>query len=327
MYLLFGCMLAIVLLSLLFCQYRRKKAYKRLCAMPCEERLQTLETIVSPFGYCYDVSQNCFSTTIDAPQRAFGYTALFDRYAPQFDMVFDYLPVYFDYRERTWLIEFWKGQYGVNLGCEVGIYKADGLIASLSRKTALFHSVGDDELLPMSVRLYHRGTLLAEKRERHWWLTAFRVGAYCEPRDLEVQVGITFPNAEMLQAFVRALRECGNVEYAVWGQQIQILFCKGISDQNSFWRGMRCRYVKWKNIILCKLVVRMTKPFTCGMDRVLALYFCLPRLVRRVFCQRKRERCCKKSCRCCCRGGRPCGENRSGSVERDRRCGRSCRKR
>ena len=324
MYLLFGCMFAIVLLSLLFCRYRRKKAYKKLCAMSCEEKLQTLETIVSPFGYCYDVSQDCFSTTISAPQRAFGYTALFDRYAPQFDMVFDCLPVYFDYQERTWLIEFWKGQYGVNLGCEVGVYKADGLIASISRKTTLFQSAEDDELLPMSVRLYHRGTLLAEKHGRHWWLTAFRVGAYCEPRDLEVQAGITFPNPEMLQAFVRGLRECGDVEYAVCGQQVRLLFRIGVSYQYPFWRSMRCRYVQWKNKILCKLMARMTKPFTCGMDRVLDLYFCLPRLIRRVFCQRKRERCCKKSCQCCNGDGRRCGKNRSG--ESDRRCRRSCRR-
>ncbi|MDE6420710.1 MAG: DUF4474 domain-containing protein, partial [Lachnospiraceae bacterium] len=166
-----------------------------------------------------------------------------------------------------------------------------------------------------------------ENSGRHWWLTAFRVGAYCEPRDLEVQVGINFPNTEMLQAFVRALREYGDVEYAVCGQQVRILFHRGISYQYPFWRRMLCRYVQWKNKILCKLVVRMTKPFTCGMDRVLDLYFCLPRLIRRIFCQRKRERCCKKSCRSCYRSGRLCGENRGGCVERDRRCGRSCRKR
>ena len=46
--------------------------------------------------------------------------------APRFQMVFDALPVYFDYQKKTWLIEFWKGQYGINTGAEIGIYTGSG---------------------------------------------------------------------------------------------------------------------------------------------------------------------------------------------------------
>lgn len=343
MYLLVGCIFAIILFTFLFCGYRRKRARKRLCAMSYEEKLQTLETVISPFGYCYDPAQDCFQTTIDAPQRMFGYTALFDRYAPRFDMVFDCMPIYFDYQERTWLIEFWKGQYGINLGCEVGIYKAEGLVAAISRKTTLFHSVEDEEMLPMSVRLFHKGELLIEESGRHWWLTAFRMGAYCEPRDLEVQIGITFQNTEMLHAFAGALHERGDVEYVVSGLEIRVLFSAGAGDccTQTFMRRVRCRYVQWKNRQLCRLFVRVTKPFICGMDRLLELYFCLPRLIRRVFCQRKREHCCQKSCHYCnqrgcwCRDDQygygkndcRCGENRRRLRENEHQCGRSCKRR
>lgn len=327
MYLIFGCMFAIVLLSILFCRYKRKKAHRRLCAMSCEEKRHTLEMVISPFGYCYDMTQDCFSTTIDAPQRAFGYTALYDRYAPRFGMVFDCLPVYFDYRGRTWLVEFWKGQYGVNLGCEVGIYKADGLVASVLRKTALFHSAEDGEMLPMSLRLYHRGNLLCEKSARHWWLTAFRMGEFCEPRDLEVQAALTFPNSEMLYAFAGALHECADVEYAVRGFQIRIRFRTGACRRQTCLRGLRSRYTQWKNRIGCRWFVRATRPFLSGMDRLLVLYFCLPRLIRRLLCFGWRGRCRKKSCRCCNRGGRRCKETRGSGIECDRRCERSCQKR
>ena len=267
--------------------------------MSCEEKLQTLETIISPFGYCYDPARDYFSTTLNAPQRTFGYTALYDRYAPCFGMVFDCLPVYFDYRGRTWLIEIWKGQYGINAGCEIGVYKAEGLVTSLMRKTALFQSVGDEELLPMFIQLYQRGTLFLETCRRHWWLTAFRMGAYCEPRELEVQAGITFPNAEMQHAFVGALRERGDVEFSVRGLQVGIRFCACTSCELPWLRRIRCRYEQWKNRILCKLFNRVTRPFTCGMDQLLDLYYCLPRLIRCVFCFGKRRRCHKKSCRCC----------------------------
>ena len=33
-------------------------------------------------------------------------------------MVFETLPVYFDYAGKTWLIQIWKGQYGICTGCE-----------------------------------------------------------------------------------------------------------------------------------------------------------------------------------------------------------------
>ncbi len=311
MYLLFGCMLAIVLIVLLFCGYRRRKARKKVCAMTCEERLETVETIITPFGYCYNPGQDCFSTTIDAPQRKFGYTALYDRYAARFGMVFDCLPVYFDYRERTWLIEFWKGQYGINMGCEVGIYHAEGLVSSLSEKTTLFHSADDDEMMPISVRLYRGGNPVCENCGRHWWLTMFRMGAYCEPRDLEMCIAVTFPNVEMEHAFVAALREKEGVECSVRGLQVQILFCEGTGSctpcNRSIFRRLRCRFAQWKNRVACKLFLWVTKPFVCGMDRLLCLYFCLPRLIRRILCDKKRERCrrkCCRRCRRCCRGCR-----------------------
>lgn len=326
MYLIFGCMLAIVLFVLLFCGYRRRKARKKVCAMSCGERLEMVEALISPFGYCYDRSQDCYSTLIDAPQRRFGYTALYDRYAARFGMVFDCMPVYFDYRGKTWLIEFWKGQYGINAGCEVGIYKADGLVASISRKTALFHSVEDEEMLPVSVRLYHKGKPLCQRCERHWWLTMFRMGDFCEPRDLEMRAGMIFPNAEMLNAFVGALREQGDVECTVRGLQVQILFRVCTSCRLSFFRRMRCRYAQWKNRICCKLFLWVTKPFECGMDRLLCLYFCLPRLIRRMLCTKKRECCRRKSCRgykkekCCRRCKKNCPGDQESCCRRKKNC-------
>lgn len=271
--------------------------------MSCEEKRQTLEAVITPFGYCYDAGQDCFSTTVDAPQRAFGYTALFDRYAARFGMVFDCLPVYFDYQEKTWLVEFWKGQYGINAGCEIGVYKAKGLVASVSRNTALFQSVEDGEMLPMSIRLYRGDALLCERYGRHWWLTAFCMGTYSEPRELEVQAVITFPDPEMLYAFAGALRERGDVDYAVRGNQVRILFRAGVCSRQTWMHRLCRRYVQWKNRICCKLFVCVTKPFLSGRDRLLALYFCLPRLIRRLFCFRKRERCCRRSCRRCRRYG------------------------
>ena len=39
-------------------------------------------------------------------------------------MIIDAYPVYFDYQDKTWMIEFWRGQYGINTGAEIGVYHA-----------------------------------------------------------------------------------------------------------------------------------------------------------------------------------------------------------
>ena len=64
--------------------------------MSCEEKPERITSLIEPFGYSYIPCQDIFSTTINAPQRAFGYTALYDYYAPRFGMVFDCLPVSID---------------------------------------------------------------------------------------------------------------------------------------------------------------------------------------------------------------------------------------
>lgn len=68
------------------------------------------------------------SSRTDAWQKAFGYLDAYNRAAPYLSMVFDSYPIYFDYEGRTWLVQIWKGQYGICTGCEIGLYYADGIV-------------------------------------------------------------------------------------------------------------------------------------------------------------------------------------------------------
>lgn len=296
MYYVIGCLLVIVLVFSLFFYFHKKKICEKLCHMSRKEKCDILGRLIGPFGYCYMPSQDIFSTVIDAPQRMFGYTALFDRYASHFNMAIDCMPVYFDYGERTWLIEFWKGQYGIHTGCEVGFYKADSLVPSIFRKTALFGSVDDVEMLPMSLRFFYKKDEIARVCRTHWWLTAFKMGAYSEPEDLWVEIGITFPCGEMLNAFTKALNEQWDADYDVCGMQVLIRYeecstCKLVSLQKFFFR-----FCQWRNRILCRLFLWVTKPFCTGIDRVLCLYYYLPPLFWCIFRDKKRKKCCERSC-------------------------------
>ena len=128
MYLFLG--IVFLLLLLFFCinLWRRKRIIKKICSMCMLEKCDLLNELIGPFGYSYVSSQDLFTSRIDAWQRGFGYCALYDKAALRFNMIFDCLPVYFDYQGKTWLIEFWKGQYGINTGCEIGVYYADRIL-------------------------------------------------------------------------------------------------------------------------------------------------------------------------------------------------------
>lgn len=299
MYYFIGCLLVFVVIISVFFHCRKKHICNKIKCMPLEEKCDLLCPLIEPFGYCYHPSQDIFSTRVDAPQRMFGYTALFDRYASQFNMAIDCMPVYFDYGERTWLIEFWKGQYGINVGCEVGIYKADALVSVLGRKTALFKSVEDHEMMPMSLRFFRGNEEIANMHKKHWWLTAFQMGSYSEPEELWAEVGITFPDYDMLAAFTNALEKLEYVSYCICGLQIQIRFdyCS-----TCFLKGLQrffFRFCQWRNRILCRLFLWVTKPLCLGIDRLLCLFFFLPGVFRRICRNKKREKCCKKCSKKC----------------------------
>ena len=171
MYLLFGIFLFLCILFFPFNYCRKKKIIHRICAMNTCEKIEKLNEILEPFGFSYESSQEIITSRQDAWQRQFGYCSLYDKTAPKFGMVFHCEPIYFSYQERTWMIEFWKGQYGINLGCEVGIYCSDTILSPEQYEHTLFHSVPDSQMLPISLSLYHKGSLLFHTSHKHWWLT------------------------------------------------------------------------------------------------------------------------------------------------------------
>jgi hypothetical protein len=63
---------------------------------------------------------------MDALQRKAGYCWNYDRAAPIFNMIIDCEPICFKYGGAKWMIELWKGQYGIMTGAEIGVYKEPG---------------------------------------------------------------------------------------------------------------------------------------------------------------------------------------------------------
>lgn len=295
MYFLLLALLLSALLGCIFLQCQRKKIICKINSMDCCAKCSFLNELVYPFGYDFHCDCGFFSSTVDAPQRQAGYSWLYDYMAPRFQMVFDSLPVYFDYRGRTWLIEFWKGQYGINTGAEIGIYHADHIIPESDYKNAWFSCAENNEMLDCSFRLCRDGDECVCSCGRHWWLTAFLVGSFSKPACLTMESCITFPGREMLAAFVDGLKRAGCSEdcMSVRGLTVCFVFHRDHQKYNCITRFWR-RFSQWKNKCFCKLYLWVTRPFSCTEDRVLYLYFYLPVDFRKLLRLRRFHKRCHR---------------------------------
>ncbi|MCI8318045.1 MAG: DUF4474 domain-containing protein [Lachnospiraceae bacterium] len=303
MYLLIGILFALCVLFYVMNHCRKRHIIRKICCMSDAEKCCLLNELAQPFGFEYLPDQDIFTSTYDSWQKEFGYCAAFDDAAVHFNMVFDCEPVYFDYNDRTWLIEFWKGQYGINTGAEIGVYRANSLLLPSQYSTALFHGVPSEEMLGLRMELQRKNQKLFSIERIHWWLTGFRMGAYSEPEDLELQAVITFPNEEMLQRFAEAVHRKGCHEVQTCGCRCSLTAsfafdasCKPCHDGKKnrlfhcliAWKNrMLRRFAQWKNRIFCRLFLWITRPFTCTPDRMLYLYYFLPFAFRRMLKPRK----------------------------------------
>ncbi len=279
MYYIFFLLLLIAILFVVLFHIRKRRIQKKVCDMSCPEKITLLNDIIAPFGYCYDSKQDIFSSRIDAWQKQYGYHRLFDKLSPLFNMVIDSKPIYFNYDNRTWLIEFWKGQYGINTGSEVGIYYADRILSPEERESAHYTAVSEDEYIPMATSLFHNGKFIARLEAPHWWLTIFSLGYFSHPEELSLDITLRFPTFEMRNAFIEALYENGynmdTLNLWLFYTDVSLLFQESKEKYSLFVKLIR-RYVLWKNKQFCRLYHFVTKPFSTSIDKVLYLYFYLP---------------------------------------------------
>ena len=73
-------------------------------------------TITSDGNFYYTDDKECW-------QKNFGFNEVYDTFAPVTMMYYDTVRTTFEYGGKEWMIQTWKGQYGVMfVGGEVGVY-------------------------------------------------------------------------------------------------------------------------------------------------------------------------------------------------------------
>jgi hypothetical protein len=174
-------------------------------------------------GFLYDPDQDIIYSRMDALQRSFGYAYGYDAAALGMSAVLDCEPIFFDYDGKHWMIELWKGQYGLESGCEIGVYTRsigssdpgyallDATVGkrpgdSVASHNLFYGCAADGDRLEMSATLRREGEpLFTRGPEEHWWLTGFKWGVLSEPKQLSVDVSITLKDSAMCEAFMAGI--------------------------------------------------------------------------------------------------------------------------
>lgn len=157
--------------------------------------------ILSACGFEYDEKQGIYYSSVNPWQKGFGFNVIYDMSAPLAGMYYATERVYFQYDNKDWMIQIWKGQYGMTAGAEIGIYnKTD--------KIMQYDCVSEEEFLEMSFVLYNQGKKMFERGpEKHWWLTGFKILNIGVPILLDMDMTIKFPTKSMADAFEAGLKK------------------------------------------------------------------------------------------------------------------------
>ncbi len=280
----------LVIALIIIFHFKKKSVIKKVNSLTTPQKNIILDTLAETVGYNYDPCQDIFTTRHDAPQKLFGYTTLYDLSAPFFNMVFDYETIYFNYKSRTWLIEMWKGQYGINTGCELGVYYADRILEPDEYDLTLFKAVDSKDMLDISLKLNshsqrkpYKYTKLAHLRDKHWWLTGFKVGLFTKPRNLFVNTAITFKDYSMMRSFLESFENAlPDTAYKTSGLTVYFTFIQSARKYSFFKKAVRC-IALFSCKVYCKLFNHVTRSFTRSGDKLLYLYYFLPFAAKRIF--------------------------------------------
>lgn len=281
-YIILGCIILVCLTVVIICccrHHRHKKARCKVKYRSDQEKLKDINNALKPFGFAYDLSKDIFYALENAWQRNMGYGKIYDIMAPSMNMIIDCEPIYFEYDDRSFMIELWKGQYGITTGAEVGIYTAEQQEKEPDK--IFYHAASEEDRLLINMTLWKNGKKLYQRGKIHWWLTGFVLGEFSYPGELMLQVSISFTDPEMLNAFVKGCYRAGYLpeNLHIWCNQVEFRFTSPKTKQSSKRKGYS-RFVQWQNRRYCKIYARVTKGFDRTIDKIDYLMHAYPRIFK-----------------------------------------------
>ena len=278
-----GILLLLLITSIFFRRRRKKKRKekerKNRIVRPVTdvvgtdpERLAELNKDLRPFGFSYEPDQDFFYSLMNGWQRQFGYCWLYDEASTPLSMVIDCEPVPFEFNGIKWLVEFWKGQYGMTMGGEVGIYYTTGPNLNIpgTFNGTFYQSVKDEDRIHMSFAFRKNGNLLFTRSAYHWWITGFKLGEYSDSDELSMDIIMDFDDRKMAYAFAEALMKVGytDEEFGLRGSRVYIQYTKPYSKQPLTRTKFAENLAQKNNRSYCDAYQKLTEAYTDTLDKL-----------------------------------------------------------
>jgi len=172
-------------------------------------------------GFVLDPYQLTMMNQRPSFQWGLGFNEFYDVFTWVMNVWTDSVRITFNYDDRDWLIQLWKGGYGLFFatGGEIGIYTkvSDWPIPHYNAP------VSQSDWINMSMTIYNRGTpiftrpspYLIGDNGPYWWLSGYRLLSLCtdfysNPRtNVIMDATLELHSAEMARLFMGSLREKG----------------------------------------------------------------------------------------------------------------------
>ena len=200
-------------------------------------------------GYRYAYKGDYYYTDDkDCWQSYFGFNFAYDWIAPLVLFEYDYVRVFFTYQGQDWMVQMWKGQYGLLFyGSEVGLYtKPEG--KESATRFAHYAAADSADYLKIGTALHRKnastgGYDLEFERpyDDYWWASGFVPGHLRDTTpcdELRTTTHITFKDADMSKMFADGLAECGF-------KQVQT---QNAVRTDTFFRDGADVYLQWQDI-------------------------------------------------------------------------------
>lgn len=268
----------LVIVSVVF-RIRQRKKKKHEVVHPVTEvlgnvpeRIRELNEEIKPFGFAYEPYQDIFYSLMNPWQRQLGYCRLYDEASAALSMIIDCEPIPFEYAGRRWLIEFWKGQYGMNTGGEVGIYYTTGPNLNIPGvfNGTFYFCPKDDDCINMSFAFRKKGNLLFTRNGYHWWLTGFKLGEFSKPSELSMDITMDLYDRRMANAFIEALKRAGykEDEYRIQGRRVMVRYDKPHTKQPLTRTAFTDYIMQRNNESFCSSYNYLTSAYTDTIDKL-----------------------------------------------------------
>lgn len=198
-------------------------------------------------SYKFNPSGNYYYTDDkDCWQSNFGFNEVYDNFAPITMMYYDTVRTTFEYGGKEWLIQTWKGQYGMAfVGGEVGVYTRRPGSGGTH-----FVCADKEDWLNMEMAFmwdeYSNGNYRAvfnRDYDKYWWATGFVVGfpngsLRKTLTEFRLVTHITFKDTEMANAFCEAFEANGFTRVAKLDNNAPDTFVQVGPDVGFVWQSI-----------------------------------------------------------------------------------------